>query len=156
LNNAAQSPVTLEHTADAATIPSASWAYAPLLSAPSDTTIRLSVWVYPITTNATIRLGLQQQDGATTTDTSYVLPANKWHKLVHEGSAGSGLFAPRMLLRATGAPANVYLSWQRAGIRDEAAEARILPFFPIHTRGAFAVQFEYAVLLSHPSLEANY
>src|SRR6476646_4909515 len=63
--DAANSPVTLTATADAATIPSAGWALTALdASIPDDATVRATIWVKP-TSNCQIRWGLRQQDGST-------------------------------------------------------------------------------------------
>ncbi len=156
----AQSPVTLDTTATAATIPSAAWASEDL-SGPSATdsgfesgdVLRVSLWVYPITVAATIRLGLRAQDGSTITDTSWTLTPDRWHKITHEGTTTTGSSAPQMLLRATGGDRNVYLSWHVAVVKDLDFEARVASFFPLHTRGVFAVINEYATLLSHDPLE---
>lgn len=147
--DAARSPVTLELSADSATIPSAAAAYRVLAGTfANDATVRTSVWVRP-TADATISLGLRQKDGSTIVSTAFACAGGAWHKLIYTGSIGTGSSAPAMTLRATGSPVVAALSYQVCGVIDAALEARIAALFPIHTKGHFAVVGEFDASLEH-------
>lgn len=154
-SNAARSPVTLAQTAAAVTVPSASWASTPMVG-PSDdistfapeAVVYASIWIFAVGAAATIDIGFLQQDGASAVYATYALERDRWFKISFEGSTGTGSNAPLFRLRAS-APAPVYLSWQLAGVRDLALQARVSALFPIHTHGHFAVESEFTTSLAH-------
>lgn len=156
-NNDGQSPVTLSATAAHRlhTI-----AYSGRLriemAAEDGDTARASVWVKVAGDDCTAYLSFLERDGTNGTPSEFAITGGVWHRLTHEASVGAGASVPKFQLWFdTGfADPEVHLSWAVAGVVDTALEERIAAAFPLHARGEFGVQGEWATLLEQDPKEA--
>ncbi len=141
-----ESPVTLTETAALVTLGAggASRAFA----AADDETAYASIWVW-LDPAASVAFGLYRRSGGAPVYTTFAdLTPLRWHRLTYEGSVGAGGADPAVVIAA--APStNMRLSWCVVGVRNAKLESAVTALMPMHTRGKFGVQGEYATILSH-------